>query len=58
MYERRLGQAEQRQRAHLLAIARKAENESCKVREVSFINNLTAESLRATLSDKLTEVSG
>lgn len=56
MYERRLGQAEQRQKAHLLAIARKAENETSKVREVSFINNLTAESVRATITERLTEV--
>ena len=49
-------QAERRQKAHIQAIARKAENETSKVKEVSFINNLTAEGLRITITERLTEV--
>ena len=49
-------QAERRQKAHIQAIARKAENETSKVKEVSFINNLTAEGLHATITERLTEV--
>lgn len=51
-----LPQAELRQKAHIQAIARKAENESSKVKEVSFINTLTAEDLRQTLTERLIEV--
>lgn len=51
-----VNQAELRQKAHIQAIARKAENESSKVKEVSFINNLTAEDLRKTLTERLIEV--
>jgi hypothetical protein len=50
------GQAELRQKAHIQAIARKAENESSKVKEVSFINHLTSDFLRTTITERLTDV--
>ncbi len=56
VYEAKLGQAERRQRAHILAIARKAENETAKVKELSFIAKLTTSSLQFTLTERLREV--
>jgi hypothetical protein len=47
--ETKLGQAERRQRAHILAIARKANGETSKVKEVSFITRMTTEALQHTL---------
>ena len=53
VYQAKLGQAERRAQAHIQAIARKAENETSKVKEVEFIKTLTGAFYRVSLDPRL-----